>query len=573
MRRYRSALPILLLLVTVGATAIFVEAQWRSAAQSRALIDHSHALIEASTTLVKEMVDAETGQRGYLLTEDDAYLAPLTAAEISVPERFSRLAALSRDNPSHLARIGVIQGLWADRLGIMRQSVGSAAAGDFAGAILRVRTGRGRELMDRIRGEVDQFQSEERTLLTERLADADRTGRDLGFAIAAILALATLGMALSILALLRKAATLARDVQSQRLRARSLEEAAFDLAGEVSSVKAELSDTAVRFDAALRTAPIAISSQDRDLRYLWMRNSLLGQPADWFIGRTDAEVMPEPARSRMVTNKEEALQTGEPRDFEIHLPGGADPDGSWYDVHVEPTRDERGTIDGVTAVAMEVSERKRRERHVRLLMRELAHRSKNILAVTQAMARQTAANTGSVEEFLDRFAERLDALGRAHTLLLNEGWAGAGIDDLVRAQLGHYADLIGRQVFIDGPPLTLPTEMVQTIGLALHELATNAAKYGSLSTPDGRVDIAWTLDPHEDGSVAVKLGWTESGGPPVVPPTRRGFGRVVIERTVARAVGGEVTLDYRPEGLVWRLAFDRPAESAAEAPAHSAATA
>ena len=110
-------------------------------------------------------------------------------------------------------------------------------------------------------------------------------------------------MALSVITLTRRAATLVRDVQSQRQIARTLEEATFELAGEVSSVRAELGHTALRFDAALRSAPIAISSQDQDLRYLWMRNSLLDRPADWFIGRTDLDVIPEPACSRLVGSK------------------------------------------------------------------------------------------------------------------------------------------------------------------------------------------------------------------------------------------------------------------------------
>jgi PAS domain S-box-containing protein len=565
--------PIVLLLLIFAGVATFLAAQWSAASRSRALTDQSHRVVETTLSLLKDMVDAETAQRGFLLTGDETYLAPLRAAEISIPLRFGTLETLSAETPAHRARLRALSSLWAQRAALLKDSIDRMRSGDVEAARAIVASARGKDLMDRIRSEADAIQSAERTLLTERLAASDRSRDRLGIVLSLVLVLAALGMVASVLALSRRAATLVRDVQSQRQLAQSLEEATVELAGEVTSVRAELSDTALRFDAALRTAPIVITSQDRELRYLWMRNSLMGRPPEWFIGKTDAEVMPEPARSRLVAGKEEALRTGEAKSFEIFVPGTADGEGAWYDIHVEPTRDEKGSIDGVTAVAMEVTERKKRESHVRLLMRELAHRSKNTLAVTQAMARQTAANSASLDEFLERFGERLDALGRAHGLLVNEGWTGARIEDLVRSQLGHYSQLAGRQIFISGPDLTLPTEMIQNIGLALHELATNAAKYGALSTPEGRVDITWTAVPRPDGSTDVTIGWTESGGPPVRPPTHRGFGQIVIERTVARAVGGTVELDYRPEGMVWTLSFVLDAEANPAAGDHSAAIA
>src|SRR5262249_50751070 len=127
--------------------------------------------------------------------------------------------------------------------------------------------------------------------------------------------------------------------------------------------------------------------------------------------------------------------------------------------------------------------------------------------------------------------------------------------------------------FLRGPPLTLPGEILQTIGLALHELATNAGKYGALSTPHGRVEIGWDVVPQGGGASLVTLSWRESGGPPVTPPERRGFGRIVIERMAARTLGGEVELDYRPEGLIWSLRFTTEEEEAEDRTAHSAATA
>jgi PAS domain S-box-containing protein len=561
------------LLAIFAGGAAFLSAQWNAAVESRALIDRSHRIIETSLTMVKEMVDAETGQRGFVVTGDESYLAPFHAAEASVPDRFQQLRQLGIENAAELKEVERIESLWGQRMARLKEGIGKARSGDFAGARSVIAEGSGRRLMDEIRTEADRLQSAERTLLTERLAASDRSRDRLGLTIAIALSMAGIGLAASVIALTRKAERLVSDVQSQRQIARNLEEATFELADEVTTVRAELSDTARRFNAALRTAPIVIASQDRELRYLWMRNSLLGQPADWFIGRRDDEVMPEPARARMIALKRESLEAGEPRDFEVHLAGEGDADGRWYDVHVEPTRNDHGVIDSLTMVAIDVTERKRRERHVRFLMRELAHRSKNALAVTLAMARQTAASASTTEEFMERFTDRLEALARANSLLASEAAAGATIEDLVRSQLGHYVELVDRQVFLSGPPLTLPGEVLQTIGLALHELATNAGKYGALSTPDGRVDIAWGVVPRSGGGALVTLGWRESGGPAVTPPERRGFGRIVIERMAARTLGGEVELDYRPEGLVWSLRFITGDEEAEDRAAHSAATA
>jgi two-component sensor histidine kinase len=190
-------------------------------------------------------------------------------------------------------------------------------------------------------------------------------------------------------------------------------------------------------------------------------------------------------------------------------------------------------------------------------MRELTHRSKNLLTVIQAIMRQTASNCGSIEDFESRFAARLQSLAGSHDLLVQEDWQGASMREIVRSQLGHYSDRDGPQIELAGEPLQIPPDAAQHIGMALHELATNAAKYGALSTPSGKVQISWRTLQAPDGNSMCELSWEESGGPPVERPARRGFGRVVIERTVARALHGEVRIDYAATGLRWTLEFPR----------------
>ena len=145
----------------------------------------------------------------------------------------------------------------------------------------------------------------------------------------------------------------------------------------------------------------------------------------------------------------------------------------------------RAATIGVTGAAVDITERKEGEAHLRLLMRELTHRSKNLLAVIQAMARQTAKHTGSIQTFVERFGARVQALARSHDLLVQESWHSASLNELVRSQLAYYLDREPDQVLIEGPDVRLKPEAAQSLGLALHELATNAAKHGAMSRSGG----------------------------------------------------------------------------------------
>jgi two-component sensor histidine kinase len=206
----------------------------------------------------------------------------------------------------------------------------------------------------------------------------------------------------------------------------------------------------------------------------------------------------------------------------------------------------------MTETSMTLEEIREREQRLNLLMRETAHRSKNILAVTQAIARQSLAQANSLEDFGQRFSARLQSLAQSHDLLTQVEWSGTRLNDLLRSQLGHYIDG-GSQVTIEGPDVSLASIAVPYLGLALHELSTNAAKHGALSVPEGRVSIRWgTLTDPERGE-RLWLRWAETAGPPVVPPTRRGFGTDVTRRLVARALRGTVNFDFAETGIIWHL--------------------
>ena len=206
-----------------------------------------------------------------------------------------------------------------------------------------------------------------------------------------------------------------------------------------------------------------------------------------------------------------------------------------------------GRFIGMTGVNTDITEQLEAEEQTRFLMGELNHRTKNILAVVQAIARQTAKHA-SPDSFHAVFGNRIGSLAASNDLLLRNSWTGVMLHDLVEAQLPHLKDLIGSRILPSGPPVTVSTVAAQTLGMAFHELSTNSIKYGALSEPGGIVDIRWSRS--EAGSPLV-IAWTERGGPPALKPERKGFGHTVIVDMVAAALDAEVTTSYESTGFRW----------------------
>ena len=337
---------------------------------------------------------------------------------------------------------------------------------------------------------------------------------------------------------------------AQETELEKLEKENRQLNDQVASQASELSLLRARFaryEMALRGSQVTVYTQDRDLRYMSISNSMLGRSAEDILGCTDTEILPSDSAAAMMAVKREVLATGEAKRAEIPL---EDARGiRWHDLHIEPLRNEADEIIGLICASVDVTERKEGEAHLRLLLRELTHRSKNLLAVIQAMARQTANHAGSTDAFLKQFGSRLQALAASHDLLVRESWYGASLGELIRSQLSKYLDGAAVQVSIDGPAIALKPEAAQNLGLALHELAINAAKFGALSVPAGRVSITWTRRETAAVDNAVDLDWREQLGPKVKARRKKGFGTMVIERNLARALDAEVNMDFDPDGL------------------------
>lgn len=217
---------------------------------------------------------------------------------------------------------------------------------------------------------------------------------------------------------------------------------------------------------------------------------------------------------------------------------------------VSPIRSPTGKIIGASKIARDVTERKENENRIRMLMREVNHRVKNQFAVILSMVRETGKSVHTAREFEAQIRNRIMALSRSQDLLVEGDWRGANLDDLVHNQIKPFA--AEQRLRVSGDPVHLSTIAVQNLGMAFHELATNSAKHGALSSEDGSVDISWTV------SDRFRLTWKEVNGPTVIDNDHKGFGKVVLERITPTALNGVGHLSFQPDGVKWTL--DSPIE-------------
>jgi len=256
-----------------------------------------------------------------------------------------------------------------------------------------------------------------------------------------------------------------------------------------------------------------------------------------------SEIVHPDDRDRLATSQRQSLEQGlKATEYRVITPTGIRWIGRQGTLIIGPD----GKPERVLGAAYDLTERKEAEAQMAMLAQESAHRNKNMLAMVQAIATQTMRNSSTLVEARDAIGARLVALGQAQDVLTHGSGSAAGIGDVVVAATRLHSETFGR-IHIDGPNELLEPKAVLGLGLMLHELGTNALKYGALSVPEGRVEITWT----SDGKV-IDWNWREIGGPPVVPPERKGFGSRLIERGLSSNLGGDVSLTYAPDGLVCR---------------------
>ncbi|MCM2503281.1 PAS domain-containing protein [Aureimonas altamirensis] len=301
---------------------------------------------------------------------------------------------------------------------------------------------------------------------------------------------------------------------------------------------------------ALTNTEMALFAQDLDMRYLWLFNADNSWLASAANGLRDSDFLPASAAERCDAIKRTVLDSGKPARFELQI---ADAEQHrWFDVRVDVDRDDTGAVIGLVGTSLEITEQKRREDTLKSLLRELSHRSKNLLAIIQSLASQTARHSITVPEFLVRFRGRIQSLSASQDIVTDADWRGAGLSMLVASQVERYAPEGMRQVHMAGPEIYLSPTAALHVGLALHELAVNAASYGSLSVHGGIVDIRVDVAQEQDAR-HLTLHWQEMNGPHVGERSDTRFGTSTLERIVPNSVGGEAELSYQPEGLRYRL--------------------
>lgn len=276
----------------------------------------------------------------------------------------------------------------------------------------------------------------------------------------------------------------------------------------------------------------------------------IGKPSENFLGKTDIEFLNDEKHARtIVEHDRELLREGISRQFEedIVLPDGQL--SHWLSVKT-PFTDADGRIEGLIGISLDITERLKAETRVRFLADEVDHRAKNLMGVVQAMVRLTKA--ADILSFKTALGGRIQALARAHNQLAASRWEGVDLVTLVNDELAPFTRIMADQIHVSGPSVKLEPGVSQAMTMVLHELATNAARFGALSVESGELTVAWKLT--ESGTqTLLELLWTETGGPAVASTVEPGFGSVTIRGSIEHQLGGQVAIDWAPTGIVCRI--------------------
>jgi two-component sensor histidine kinase len=292
-----------------------------------------------------------------------------------------------------------------------------------------------------------------------------------------------------------------------------------------------------------------IQNFNRRAGELWGRAPALGETDERFCGSfklfgPDGCFMPHEQcpMAEVLSGK-----ISEARDAEVLIER---PDGSRVTVvvNIRPLKNQFGAVTGAINCFYDISERKLAEERQQFLMNELAHRSQNLLAVFQSIATRSLSGTRPLAEAREVLTQRIQALARSQSVLMTEGFVGAPVAKIIRLEFEAFSD----RVKAGGPDVMLNTRLAQTFALVVHELATNAAKHGALSKPGGHIAIHWSIE-GVGTEARFKFQWQELGGPPVAPPTRQGFGRILLEKAVALDFDAQPNIRFAPQGLIYEI--------------------
>jgi PAS domain S-box-containing protein len=345
------------------------------------------------------------------------------------------------------------------------------------------------------------------------------------------------------------------DVTAERERVIALEAEQLVLLADAEQALARLADSEARLHFALKAGQLGTWALDPETQHLDASTSCkvaFGYDPDAAFGYAEfkAALHPEDLPS-VIAAIEATTRTGAPYNIEYRIltPSG---EQRWIAAQGELLKRGDGSPLSMTGFATNISARKHAEDHRGLLAGELTHRVKNTLATVSAVVNQTLRNASSIEEATEVVGGRIASLAIAHELLLHDEVEGATVADIVDGALRPFDGGDGHLYTAEGPDIRLSPSVTLALSMALHELATNAAKYGALSAAGGTVTIRWNLTGRDEAR-RLSFSWTERDGPPVTPPTRTGFGSRMIERVMAQHIRGTARIDYRPGGVVFMI--------------------
>jgi PAS domain S-box-containing protein len=605
-------------------------------------------------TLLSNLKDAETGQRGYLMTGNSDYLKPYIAARDRLAFDLANLRSapqMAGEQP----QLDRIQALVATRMGRLAHAIALEQAGRHDAAVAMVRTNIGKGIMDSIRADIDALERDSRTdLIHDQARPTPVWPRVAAVGLGALSSLLLAGVALDQLrarrAALANLAALDRFTRAfslshgmlrrldgtitfwcegmERLYGYTASEAVgwrshdllqtqfpipleeIDAAllrdghwdgevvhrhrdggvrvvashwavhrginGEDSVVietnnditafrdaQSEREQASVLLSTIVETAPGVIYAKDKDGRMLLANRGalhLIGKPWAEVEGRTDREFLADAEQADIIMANDRRIMTlGETEVLEEVVGGPQGAPRIWLSTK-KPLRNSGSEVSGLVGVSVDITELKRAEERLRLLVHELNHRVKNTLATVQAIASLTLRDGDPAT--LHGFEGRLLALARAHDILTKESWVGAEMNDIVAGALAVSGRDRDDRLQFSGPALRMKPQASLALVLALHELIMNAVKYGALSVSTGYVNMVWAESLQETPHMTFR--WSEAGGPTVNLPTRRGFGLRQLEHSLVRDLVGTVGVDFRSSGLICTI--EAPLEQVSATP-------
>lgn len=298
---------------------------------------------------------------------------------------------------------------------------------------------------------------------------------------------------------------------------------------------------------ALHNAGISVHYQNTALNTVWSCNMRDPWSAD--------ESFPTAQKDRLSAARRKVIASTEPERLEIGIAAASGI--RWFDVWIDADLDKNGNVQGVVTTQVETTEQKRREQTLKTLLREVSHRSKNLLAIIQSIATQTGRYSDTLGDFLTGFRGRLHSLASSQDLVTSSNWRGAELYELVSGQVSRYGPGSERNLHFTGENPYLSPNAALHIGLAIHELAVNSVSYGALSRPDGFIDLTARIDQSPEGEKVLLLVWAEDIGVDEIPAHQRRFGSVALERIVPTSLSGASSLEIGKGRLEYRLTVPR----------------